>query len=108
MEEITEEIIAKVKIDFDYPLNTQVVVRKVVRNENGDLVGIFGLGKDGQWLEKLEGCPYPDECYLPTAIYDNSGEIDPTSLPTTLMGLPIVEVDPPIVLGSFNDYKYGY
>lgn len=36
----------------------------------------------------------------------NSSEIE--GLPPTLMGFPVVEVevDPPVVLGSFNDYDF--
>jgi len=68
---MVEEIVAKVKINFDDPLKTSVVIRKVVREDNGLLVGIFGLSKDGKWLPKPEGGPYPDECYLPVMVLDN-------------------------------------
>jgi len=65
------QIIAKVKINFDDPRKTDVVVRKVVTNDNDELIGIFGLSSNGDWLPKEEGKPYPPECHLPIVVYDN-------------------------------------
>ncbi len=70
-----EVIAAKVKIDFDDPSKTQVLVRKAVFDEDGLLSAIYGLAEDGRWLRKPVGGPYPDECHLlPVIVYDNFSE----------------------------------
>lgn len=68
---MSELIEAKVKIDPDDLLKTQVIVRKVVRDDGGMCVGIYGLSRDGQWVRKAEGKAYPEECYLPVYVYDD-------------------------------------
>ena len=64
-------IVAKVKINLDDPLKTIVIVRKVEQDDEGNLLGIYGLTGDGRWLRKPEGGRYPDECHLPIAVFDN-------------------------------------
>ena len=67
-----EEIVtAKIKVDFDDSLETQVLVRKVVLDEDGTCLGIYGLGQNGQWLEIPEGSPYPVECHLPVTLFSH-------------------------------------
>lgn len=71
---MSELVEARVKIDPDDLLKTQVIVRKVVRDDEGKCVAIYGLSKDGQWLRKPEGKAYPEECRLPVYVWDD-GEI---------------------------------
>ena len=65
------EIIAKVKINFEDPTKTDVLVRKVVRDDDDHIIGVCGLSKDGEWLSKEVGSSYPPDCHLPVIIYDN-------------------------------------
>ena len=44
---------------------SQAVVRKVVRDDRGRLVGKYGLlNTTGEWWQVPEGEVYPDECLL--------------------------------------------
>lgn len=62
-----EQIQVKVKVALTKPI--AVIVRKIVRDDDGNL-SIYGLSQDGEWLAKPEGLAYPDECILPTSVYE--------------------------------------
>lgn len=47
------------------PADVRVIVRKVELDDQGRMVGKYGLSKTGEWLPVGEGVPYPDECELP-------------------------------------------
>jgi len=64
------QITAKVRIDFDEPSKTQVIIRKVLIDEDAErrCLGKYGLSKQGDWIFIPEGQRYPDECLLPVEI----------------------------------------
>lgn len=65
------EVTVKLKINFEQPLKSEVMVRKAVFNDQDALVGLFGLDENGEWVEKQEGKSYPK---LPLQVYDNFTE----------------------------------
>ena len=70
------EVVAKVRIGQD-PLDVCVVVRRVLRDGDGRIVGKFGLsGATGEWLPVAERQAYPDECLLPVRVWrDEPGDL---------------------------------
>lgn len=64
-------VLAKVKINFQDPLQTSVIVRKAIRDVDGQFIAKCGLTKTGEWILIAEGQPYPEECRLSTSIFNN-------------------------------------
>jgi len=63
---VKQEIVARVKLD---PGNPQVIVRETVFGEDGRVDKKYGLSREGDWIEVPEAAMYPEECYLPVALY---------------------------------------
>jgi len=63
-----QEIVARVHFD---PTGLQIVVRKAVFKNDGKIDKKYGLSKKGDWIEVPEATMYPDECYLPIALWDS-------------------------------------
>ena len=66
--ENVRQVLARVKIDFDDPLKTQVIIRRVT---DEGCCKIHCMTADGSWLFKPSGEPYPEACLLPVAVFDN-------------------------------------
>lgn len=48
----------------------------MLRDDQGRVVGKFGLSQSGKWLPVAEGERYPDECLLPAQVWrDKPGAV---------------------------------
>lgn len=63
---LTQKIVAKVRMEPDNPL---VIVRKVDFKEDGRVDKKYGLNRNGDWIEVPEATDFPEECFLPVALY---------------------------------------
>ena len=65
-----QEIVARVRLNGNNPLeNPIVIVRKVTFREDGTVDKKYGFSQEGEWIEVPEATLYPEECYLPVAVY---------------------------------------
>jgi len=73
---VKEIVEAKVRIDPENIEEPLVIVRKTLIREDGIVEKKYGLSKYGIWIEVPKATMYPEECYLPVAIYRIGKEVN--------------------------------
>ena len=59
----------EVKLNEDEDI---AIVRKLVIGDDGRVNGVYGLTREGKWIEKAEGTRYAPECMIPGYNYTPS------------------------------------
>lgn len=62
-----DSVVARVLLADDSH-KIQIVVRKTMVDEMGRVCAVYGLSRSGEWVLRLEGKRFPDECLLPVFI----------------------------------------
>lgn len=64
---MASEIVGKIRLNGgDKP---DLIVRKLITDDDGRVVAKYGLTREGEWLLIAENESYPSECYLDAYVW---------------------------------------